>query len=421
MSDNYIYNGVPWFDQNNETVNAHGACILKEENTYYLFGEYKTDDVNKYIGFSCYSSINLSDWNFEGLALPPQEDGLLGPNRIGERVKVIKNHETGTFVMLMHTDNMGYTDPCIGVAISDTITGPYTFQGPMLFEDKPIRRWDMGTFVDEDGTAYLLIHEGDIYRLSDDYLTAVEKVADNIAPGGESPAMFRHEDNYFLMFSNKTSWERNDNYYFVSQDLHGPWKNQGLFCPEGTLTHNSQCSFVFSLERDGKTVPIYMGDRWSYPHQASSATHVWLPITVVDDIFSIPEYLPVWDIDSMAQIYPKGTDESIPFHSNKRDESIRYVFNGSRVIVSGRSDCHSGYAVFDIYNEHNVFLHRAIIDFYSLVPDDNIKYVSPKFSPGNYTLIVRVMGESGVWSQKDGTQFGSDDYFVTLENISVQS
>src|SRR5690625_7491409 len=82
MSDNYIYNGVPWFDQNNETVNAHGACILKEENTYYLFGEYKTDDVNKYIGFSCYSSINLSDWNFEGLALPQQEDGLLGPNRI---------------------------------------------------------------------------------------------------------------------------------------------------------------------------------------------------------------------------------------------------------------------------------------------------------------------------------------------------
>src|SRR5690625_5645395 len=71
------------------------------------------------------------------------------------------------------------------------------------------------------------------------------------------------------MFSNKTSWERNDNYYFVSQDLHGPWKNQGLFCPEGTLTHNSQCSFVFSLERDGKTVPIYMGDRWSYPNQRS--------------------------------------------------------------------------------------------------------------------------------------------------------
>ena len=112
--------------------------------------------------------------------------------------------------------------------------------------------WDMGTFVDENGTAYLLLHEGDIYRLSDDDLTAVEKVAENIAPGGESPAMFRHGDNYFMMFSNKTSWERNDNYYFVSSSLHGPWKEQGLFCPEGSLTYNSQCSFVFTLEADGR-------------------------------------------------------------------------------------------------------------------------------------------------------------------------
>ncbi len=259
MNKAYIFNGVPWFDQNGETVNAHGACVLKEGDKYYLFGEYKTNDVNKFVGFSCYSSYNLSDWHFEGLALPPQEQGLLGPDRIGERVKVLKNHKTGTFVMLMHTDNLKYTDPCIGLATCDSIDGTFKFQGPLLFEGKPIRMWDMGTFVDENGTAYLLLHEGDIYRLSDDYLTAVEKVAENIAPGGESPAMFRHGDNYFMMFSNKTSWERNDNYYFVSSNLHGPWKEQGLFCPKGSLTYNSQCSFVFSLEADGKTVPIYMG------------------------------------------------------------------------------------------------------------------------------------------------------------------
>ena len=42
--------------------------------------------------------------------------------------------------------------------------------------------WDMGTFVDENGTAYLLLHEGDIYRLSDDYLTAVEKVRKILHP-----------------------------------------------------------------------------------------------------------------------------------------------------------------------------------------------------------------------------------------------
>ena len=48
-----IFNGVPWFDQNGNTVNAHGACIVREHDTYYLFGEYKTDDKNMYNGFSC--------------------------------------------------------------------------------------------------------------------------------------------------------------------------------------------------------------------------------------------------------------------------------------------------------------------------------------------------------------------------------
>ena len=67
-----IFNGVPWFDQNGNTVNAHGACIVREHDTYYLFGEYKTDDKNMYNGFSCYSSKNLADWKY-GLQQPQRK------------------------------------------------------------------------------------------------------------------------------------------------------------------------------------------------------------------------------------------------------------------------------------------------------------------------------------------------------------
>ncbi|MBB3125364.1 hypothetical protein FHS19_000018 [Paenibacillus rhizosphaerae] len=419
MNKGIIFNGVPWFDQNLETVNAHSVCVLKEGNKYYLFGEYKTNDVNKYIGFSCYSSHNLSDWQFERLALPPQEQGLLGPDRIGERVKVLKNHNTGTYVMLMHTDNLKYTDPCIGLATCDTIDGTFKFQGPLLFEGEPIRMWDMGTFVDEDGAAYLLLHEGDIYRLSDDYLTAVEKVAENIAPGGESPAMFRDGSHYFMMFSNKTGWERNDNYYFVSNDLRGPWKKQGLFCPKDSLTFNSQCSFVLSIDINGRTVPIYMGDRWSYPRQASSASQVWLPMTVKEDTCRISEYFPVWSSDTGTEVLVEGNEEILSFRSNKHGESINYSFEGTQIIVYGISDCHSGYAEVLIYNDEEELIHRSTVDFYSLVTDNNIKYVSPKLPGGKYKLEVRVMGENGVWYTKNGTKYGSDDHFVTLNSVKV--
>ena len=88
-----IFNGVPWFDQNGNTVNAHGACIVREHDTYYLFGEYKTDDKNMYNGFSCYSSKNLADWKFEGMALAPDADKMLYPDRVGERVKVVKSRK----------------------------------------------------------------------------------------------------------------------------------------------------------------------------------------------------------------------------------------------------------------------------------------------------------------------------------------
>lgn len=94
---------------------------------------------------------------------------MLGPNRIGERVKVMKCPSTGEYVMYMHTDDTKYCDPCIGYATSKTINGEYIFQGPFKIGNEPIRMWDMGTFQDTDGTGYLLIHEGDIYRLSEDY------------------------------------------------------------------------------------------------------------------------------------------------------------------------------------------------------------------------------------------------------------
>lgn len=222
-----IYNGIPWYDQNGNTVNAHGACIVQEGETYYLFGEYKTNDVNQYRGFSCYSTNNFTDWKFEGFALPPLKDGALGPGRIGERVKVLKSKRTGRYSMLMHTDDDRYCDPCIGLAVGERLNEEFAFQGPLLFQGEPIRFWDMGTFVDDDGTAYLLTHEGNIYRLDETCTEAVELTAQNIAPGGESPAMFKKDGIYYLMISNKTSWERNDNYYFTAKDLHGPWQYRG--------------------------------------------------------------------------------------------------------------------------------------------------------------------------------------------------
>lgn len=427
-----IRNGMPWFDDHGNIVNAHGACIVEEKGRYYLFGEWKSDESNAFPGFSCYSSDDLVNWKFERIVLTVQPDGILGPNRVGERVKVMKCPSTGEFVMFMHADDMGYKDPYIGYATCKTINGEYQLQGPLLYQGKPVQRWDMGTFQDTDGKGYLLIHHGPIYRLSDDYQSIEMEVA-HVKGSGESPAMFKKDGIYYMLYSNLTSWEKNDNFYFTAPKIEGPWTKQGLFCPEGTLTYNSQSTFVFPLKRGNDTIPMFMGDRWSYPHQASAATYVWMPMQVNGTKLSIPEYWQCWDFNTLkpVDILRKGKRVSMKnikpavgwtenrgcFVSNAKGSVLAVPFRGTHVAVVGKSDCHSGYARVSVLNAKKDTVYSSLVDFYSKYSEKAIRIMTPEMEKGNYTLLVEVTGIKPVWTDKSKTIYGSDNTFVTIDDI----
>lgn len=427
-----IRNGMPWFDDHGNIVNAHGACIVEEKGRYYLFGEWKSDESNAFPGFSCYSSDDLVNWKFERVVLTVQPDGILGPNRVGERVKVMKCPSTGEFVMFMHADDMGYKDPYIGYATCKTINGEYQLQGSLLYQGKPVQRWDMGTFQDTDGKGYLLIHHGPIYRLSDDYQSIEMEVA-HVKGSGESPAMFKKDGIYYMLYSNLTSWEKNDNFYFTAPKIEGPWTKQGLFCPEGTLTYNSQSTFVFPLKRGNDIVPMFMGDRWSYPHQASAATYVWMPMQVNGTKLSIPEYWQCWDLNTLkpVDILRKGKQVSMKnikpavgwtenrgcFVSNAKGSVLAVSFRGTHVAVVGKSDSHSGYARVSVLNAKKDTVYSSLVDFYSKYSEKAIRIMTPEMEKGNYTLLVEVTGIKPVWTDKSKTIYGSDNTFVTIDDI----
>lgn len=435
-TEKLIYNGVPWFDDRGEIVNAHGACIVEENGRYYLFGEWKSDESNAFPGFSCYSSDDLVNWKFERVVLPMQPDGILGPNRVGERVKVMKCPSTGEYVMFMHADNMNYKDPHIGYATCSTIAGEYKLHGPLLYEGKPIRRWDMGTYQDVDGTGYLLLHGGIVYRLSKDYRSAEEKVVSGV-PGshGESPAMFKKDGTYFFLFSNLTSWEKNDNFYYTAPSVKGPWTSQGLFAPEGSLTFNSQTTFVFPLKRGNDTIPMFMGDRWSYPHQASAATYVWMPIQVDGTKLTIPEYWPAWDMDQIKPVDPLRNGKLVSreeislsnpaewkmenghLASNVAGASLNVPFDGSRMVVVGETNAHSGYAQVNILNKRGEKIYSSLVDFYSKVKDEAIRFMTPPLVKDEYTLVVEVTGNKPTWTDKTKTIYGSNNSYVTIKDI----
>ncbi len=181
--------GQVWKDVNGKTINAHGAGILYHNGIYYMFGEIKkgrtwlvaNQDWEDYRvpagGISCYSSKDLINWKYKGIALASltgDSSSDLDTGRVIERPRVIYNSNTKKFVMWMHIDKEDYSYARAGVAVSSNPEGPYKYLESLRPNEQMLR--DVTIFKDDDGKAYLVYASENnltmhICLLSDDYLS----------------------------------------------------------------------------------------------------------------------------------------------------------------------------------------------------------------------------------------------------------
>ena len=132
MAKGTIKPGEIWKDNRGIHINAHGGGVLKHGDTYYWYGEHKADDTSSaLVGVTCYSSKNLADWRYEGVALSVVDEKGHDIERgcVLERPKVIYNEATKKFVMWFHLEmkGEGYWQARYGVATSDSPKGPFKF------------------------------------------------------------------------------------------------------------------------------------------------------------------------------------------------------------------------------------------------------------------------------------------------------
>ena len=135
--------GELWLDTLGSKISAHGGQIIKQGDTYYWYGEDNKVAYALTTGVSCYSSKDLKNWKYEGLAFKAFDDGteeqlftkefltdgLLGTQGRIERPKVIYNAKNDNYVMWMHLEkDGGYGLSLAGVAVSDSPTGPFVWQ-----------------------------------------------------------------------------------------------------------------------------------------------------------------------------------------------------------------------------------------------------------------------------------------------------
>jgi hypothetical protein len=295
-----------WPDDHGHHINAHGGGIIWLKGMYYWFGEDRSqglDPAKRYV--SCYSSTDLCHWSFRHRVVQLADPENFGPKWVLERPKVYYNEKTGKYVMYMHIDGPlngkgGYRLARVGVAICDTVDGDYKYLRSFRPLDHESR--DIGQFIDDDGTAYLIFEDRPfgfrIAKLSDDYLTVEKDV--HLFPkeqGGalEGGALVHYNGLYYVIGSQMTGWRPNPNKYATAAKLEGPWTEFKDIAPPETNTYGSQSSMLLKVVGSKTTSVIFLGDVWK-PQTQWDSRYLWMPLQIGEGTLKLPEPKP-WTLD----------------------------------------------------------------------------------------------------------------------------
>jgi hypothetical protein len=360
---------------------------------YYLYGEDRTYGYHSAPGVHVYSSYDLYNWEDRGVALRAMTseeqfdsdpyfqqlyEGYTAAQReavyrdlgtvpvagitppIIERPKVIYNESTGKWVMWAHMDGPSETSSAqyakakAGVAIADSPFGPFRYIDSYYLHHSP-DGWgtpgmarDMNLFVDDDGIGYIIYSSEDnatmyISKLDEDY-TYLATPPDQAVPGvdynrifvgesRESPAIFTHDERYFLITSGTTGWSPNPSRWATATDLMGEWTQMGDPFPWWAQSNswNSQPSSVIPLDRENGKY-IYMGDRWNGGGDLKNAQMVWLPLNMGEGGDSLA--VEVWDewtldeLDQWAVWDVEGVPATLPVAGSLDLDTVTVVQNG---------------------------------------------------------------------------------------------
>ena len=359
QSYNNFRPGELWLDNNGVHINAHGGGILYHNDTYYWFGEHKTEGKTgnvALVGVGCYSSKDLDNWINEGIVVSVATEGSDSDIESGcilERPKVIYNEKTGKFVMYFHLElrGKGYSAARTGIAVSDKIIGPYKFiksfrpnagifpvnmtetqrnftvtsedikglsssekdsiiaEGLYVCRDFKTGQMsrDMALYVDDNQKAYHIYSSEEnktlhIAELTDDYLDYTGKYY-RIDPAGwnEAPALFKKDGRYYMITSGCTGWRPNPARLLTADNIWGPWTrhpDNPAIGDDSETTFHSQSTYILPVQGRENTF-IFMADRWK-PQNAIDGRYVWLPIEFENGL-PVLKWVDEWDLSVYDQ------------------------------------------------------------------------------------------------------------------------
>ncbi|WP_208809192.1 family 43 glycosylhydrolase [Mucilaginibacter metallidurans] len=285
--------GAVWPDNRGEHIQAHGGGIIKIKNTYYWYGEERRrglDSNKRYV--SCYASKDLTNWTFKGDVVQMTDPENLGQRWVLERPKVFYSKKSRQYVMYFHLDNATYKFARVGIAVSDRPDGDFKYLKsfrPLEHESR-----DIGQFIDDDGTPYLVFEDRPlgfhIVRLSEDCLS-IDREMCLIAEHMEGGAIVHYKGLYYAIGSALTGWKPNPNRYATAKTLKGPWSEFKDIAPKEKNTYDSQSTLLLKVSGKKDTTVLFLGDIWK-PKEQWDSRYLWMPVQIGDGELWLPEPAP---------------------------------------------------------------------------------------------------------------------------------
>ncbi|MCK9412664.1 MAG: family 43 glycosylhydrolase [Prolixibacteraceae bacterium] len=302
--DIFIVNNADWLDIDGKLISAHDGGISQFDNTFYWYGsDYRNTIKGEYgkpaaklnPGINVYTSKDLVNWKYKGIALAYPDSGW-GSNGTSHRAHVLYNKLTKKYVMWFFHYATRYPDRMASVAVSDSPVGPFKILGfretgaPEAYEKRsedderfgsPGCAQDLNVFKDDDENAYLVYDDGSrnirVDLLTDDYLFSTKKTVIALGKRHEAPAMIKFKGKYLVAGSGVEGWSATETDYAVSSFPLGPYSKQ--MCMSENKTWNSQITSFLLIKKSG--ILLGMFDQWWVPDSANlnRSHYLWLPVS----------------------------------------------------------------------------------------------------------------------------------------------
>lgn len=242
--DDFRLEGNPIF---RDAFTADPAPLVVEDTLYVYVGHDEAEDGGPYYNITewlCYSTKDMKTWTAHGPVLTPTDFKWATGEAWASQV-VEMDGKFYYYTTVQHGEP--HVGKAIGVAVSDTPTGPFKDaigKALVIDSDTPNKRgWndiDPTVLIDNDGTGWICWGNGTCFmaRLKSN-MTEIDGEIQKIELDSfiEGPWLHKRDDLYYLTYAGFKNGSENIR-YATAPGMNGPWTSRG------ELSGNARNSFT---------------------------------------------------------------------------------------------------------------------------------------------------------------------------------